>query len=64
MVYVGKANIEPPRQSKLDLKLSIVYDHMSYDAIMVYVHAVIQWKKKPAAETVSYYILPIVETDA
>jgi hypothetical protein len=45
MVYVANANIEPLRQSKLDLKLSIVYDHMSYDAIMVYVHAVIQWKK-------------------
>ena len=30
MVYVGKANIEPLRQSKLDLKLSIVYDLFNY----------------------------------
>ena len=31
MVYVEKANIEHPRQSNIDLKLSIVCDHMSYE---------------------------------
>ena len=55
MVYIGKANVEPPRQSKLDLKLSIVYEHMSYDAIMVYVHAVIQWKK--SLQPKQFYII-------